>query len=361
VNAVAATCLVGLLSFGLAGLPAAAADGPKRITVETLDGKVMQVEVLGIEGKRARLKMFIFDGEATLLRNLSEYTPESAFLIERAAANPVSFEDHFALAKRAGELSLIPQAGSSARLAVKVAATGADGEAKKKQVQAWAADVLERVIGEAVAAGDLDRASDCLDLLTTRLPEQRTEEQLEKIAESVAVLREGVESKEAAEREAKLDEKAKADLAKKLEPIKKKSASGDKKLTKALAQSSSTAASARGCDSAVDDYKAAWKLTQELLKAHADDEAVQTSLAPIADHLVASALRAAMHAASVLTLQSDFKNAMEWVDRVLKFDPGNSEATAMKATIEAASAEAADRDDYRYAWTGRPSRPMRRR
>jgi hypothetical protein len=362
VNVVATTCLVGLLAFGFVGRPAAGGDGPTRITVETLDGKTTQVEVLGIEGKRARLKIFIFEGEATILRNLSEYTPESAFLIEKAAAEPVSFEEHFALAKRAGELSLIPQAGSSARLAIKVAATGPDGEAKKKQVHAWAADVLERVIREAVAAGDLDQASNGLEILTTRLPEQRTEEQLEKLAEEVATLRESVQAKEATEREAQLDEKLRADLAKKLEPIKKKSASGDKKLTKAMAQSNSTSASARGCDSAVDDYKAAWKLTQELLKAHADDDVVQTSLAPITDHLLASALRAAMHAASVLTLQSDYKGAMSWVDRVLKFDPGNSEAESMKRTIEAASAEAGDRDDYRYAWTGRPrATPYRRR
>jgi len=354
VNVVAATCLAGLLSLGFVGRPVTPSDGGKRLTVETLDGKVSQVEVLGIEGKRARLKIFVFDGDATILRNLSEYTPESAFLIEKAASSAVSFEEHFALAKRAGELGLIPEAGSSARLAVKVAATAADGAAKKKQVHAWAAGVLERVIGEALAAGDLDRASDCLDILATRLPEERTEAQLEALAEKVAVLRESVESKEAAEREAKLDEKAKAELAKKLEPIRKKSASGDKKLTKALAQSGSTAASAKTCDSAVDDYKAAWKLTQELLKANADDESVQESLAPIADHLVANALRAAMHAASVLTLQSDFKGAMEWCERVLRFDPGNSEAEAMKRTVEAASAEAGDRDDYRYAWTGRP-------
>ena len=75
------------------------------------------------------------------------------------------------------------------------------------------------------------------------------------------------------------------------------------------------------CEAAVADYKAAWNLAQDLLKKNPDDQELQGELVAITDHLVDNALRAALHAANVLTLQSDYKGAMDWVNRILKFDP----------------------------------------
>src|SRR5262249_43408609 len=145
--------------------------------------------------------------------------------------------------------------GLQARSAIKAAGTGPDAEAKKKEVRAWAADALERMIGSAVDANDLDRATDCLAILTTKLADERTDDQLAKITASVESLREQVEGKKAdaaaAKLEAKLDAKRKSDLQKALQPIRDLAAKGDKTLSEAIAKAKSTSTSARLCESAV--------------------------------------------------------------------------------------------------------------
>jgi len=320
------------------------------IGVTTNDGRTLNVQVLGLANGMAELKIRSLGGEATIKRALTDFKPESAFAIELRATDPKTFEQYFAMAKRAAELDLLPQAGFQARSAAKAAGTGPEAEAKKKPLRAWAADALEKMIATSVAAGDLKRATDCLSILTTKLADERTDDQLAKITASVESLREQVEQKKADERAAKLEAKRKADIQKALEPIQSLSAKGDKTLSDAIAKAKSTSTSARLCESAVDSYKAAWKQAEELTKKNADDRDLQLQLAPIVDRLVDQALRAALHAANVLTLQGDYRGATEWVNRILAFDPDNEDAKDMQKTIIMASAASSDRDDYRYGW-----------
>jgi tetratricopeptide (TPR) repeat protein len=339
---------VMLVVFAL-GLPCLAQDS-STIEVTTKDGRSLNVQVLGIKDNLAELKVFGFGGEATIKRDINDFRPESAFAIERRALDPKTFEQHFALAKQAALLDLLPQAGLQARSAVKAAGTGPDAEAKKKEVRAWAADALEKMIGTAVGAGDLDRATDCLEILTTKLADERTDDQLAKITESVEGLRDQVEGKKADAAAAKLDAKRKADLEKSLQPIRALAAKGDKTLSDAIAKAKSTSTSARLCESAVESYKSAWKQAQELAQKNPEDAALQQQLAPLFDRLVDQALRAALHAANVLTLQGDYRGATDWVNRILAFDPDNKEAKEMQKTIILASAASSDRDDYRFGW-----------
>lgn len=337
------TTLLAVLLAGLLGM----AQGSSTIAVTTKDGRTLNVQVLGLADGRAELKVLGLGGEATIKRDLNDFRPESAFAIERRAIDPKTFEQHFALAKYAALLDLLPQAGLQARSAVKAAGTGPDAEAKKKEVRAWAADALERMIGTAVDAGDLKRANDCLAILTTKLADERTDDQLAKIAASVESLRDQVEGKKVEEVAAKLETKRKADMEKALGPVRSLVAKGDKTLGEAIAKAKNTATSAGLCESAVDSYKAAWKQAQDLAQKNSDDAELQQLLAPIVDHLVDQALRAALHAANVLTIQSDYKGATDWVNRILAFDPDNEDAKDMQQTIILASA---DRDDYRYRW-----------
>jgi tetratricopeptide (TPR) repeat protein len=311
------------------------------------------VQVLGMKDNLAELKVIGLGGEATIKRDINDFRPESAFAIERRAIDPKTFEQHFALAKQAALLDLLPQAGLQARSAIKAAGTGPDAEAKKKEVRAWAADALERMIGSAVEAGDLDRATDCLAILTTKLADERTDDQLAKLTASVESLRDQSDAKKADAAAAKLDTKRKADLQKALQPIRDQMAKGDKTLSEAIAKTKSTSTSARLCESAVDSYKSAWKQAQELTQKSPDDAALQQQLGPVVDRLVDQALRAALHAANVLTLQGDYRGATEWVNRILAFDPDNQAAKDMQQTIIMASAASSDKDDYRFGWRRR--------
>jgi hypothetical protein len=335
--------LLTALAFALA------AQDSKPIYVKTKGGTEASVQVLGIEGTKAHLKVFAMGGEITLKRDLSEFTPDSVFLIEWRAADPKTFEQHLALAKRAAELGLLPQAGAQARAAVEAAGKGPEGEAKERELRAWAASALEKWIADAIAAGDLERARDGLAILTTRLADQRTDEQLAKITASVEGLSQSLAAKEASERALKRDAARRQDVDKKLEAIRATMAKGDKDLAAAYSDARKTSAAEKSCELAANHYKAAWKQAKELAEANADDEELSVEVAALCDQMVDSAIRAALHAASLLTTQSDYKGATEWCNRILQFDPENEAAQSMLQTIQIAAA-AASSNDWRYGW-----------
>jgi len=326
------------------------AQDPAPISVTTKEGKSATVQVVSLANGKVKLKITQIVGEMTVTRSLDDFEPLSAFMIEVRATDPKSYDQHFALAKRAAEFDLLPQAGHQLRQAKKAAGSGADAETKVKALKAWAAGELERMVGVAVAAHDLEKAARCLDILATRLPEERTEEQLAKLAESVNALREQEADVRAAQAAAKRTKDQQTALQKKLEPIKSKNAKGDKELSRAISQSSNTVASVKSCESAVAAYKDAWKQAQEVLKQSEDDAEAQEEIAALTDHAADRAIAAALHAANMLVTQSDYSAATEWVNKILKFDPDNAEAKEMLTTIQLASAAASDRDDYRFGW-----------
>jgi len=326
------------------------AQDPAPISVTTKEGKSATVQVVSLANGKVKLKITQIVGEMTVTRSLDDFEPLSAFMIEVRATDPKSYDQHFALAKRAAALDLLPQAGHQLRQAKKAAGSGADAETKVKALKAWAAGELERMVGVAVAAKDLEKASRCLDILATRLPEERTEEQLAKLAESVNALREQEADVRAAQAAAKRTKDQQTALQKKLEPIKSKNAKGDKELSRAISQSSNAVASVKSCESAVAAYKDAWKQAQEVLKQSEDDAEAQEEIAALTDHAADRAIAAALHAANMLVTQSDYSAATEWVNKILKFDPDNAEAKEMLTTIQLASAAASDKDDYRFGW-----------
>jgi hypothetical protein len=331
---------------------ALAAQDSKPIHVKTKAGKEASVQVLGLEGTKAHLKVFAMGGEVTLKRDLSEFTPESAFLIEMRATNPTTFEQHFGLAKKAAEMGLLPQAGGQARAAAKAAGEGPAGDAKELELRSWAAGALEKFIAVAIAAGDVETARDGLTILTTRLADQRTDEQLAKISASVEMLSQSVATKHASDRAAKRDAARRADLDKKLETIRATAEKGDKALAGAYSDARKTAQAVKSVEQAIDHYKSAFNKAKELAEANPNDSELATEVAALCDQMADSAIRGALHAASLLTTQSDYNGATEWCNRILKFDPENAEATAMLQTIQIASAEAGSRD-WRYGWRRR--------
>src|SRR4029079_5096213 len=104
--------------LSVAALPA---QDPETFQVRWKDGRTANVQVVKLDGDTARLKLFIMEGSMVVTNKLDDFTPESAFAIELAAAKPNSFEANFALAKKAVEKAMIPQAGARARAAIAAA------------------------------------------------------------------------------------------------------------------------------------------------------------------------------------------------------------------------------------------------
>ncbi len=324
------------------------AQDPETMSVHWKDNRTGNVQVMGVEGDKVRLKMFIMGGSTVITSPLADFTPESAFAIELAAAQPATFDAHFALAKKAGELHLVPQAGKQARAAVASLKDDPQAKAKESEVRAWAAGALERVLAEAVAAQNLPAAKHYLKLITTRLADQRSEQQLDALAASVNALEGKQAATKQAERQAKLDAKAKAEVERRLKPIQDKITAADKLLHEAFVKSGNTSAAARSCEKAVESYKASWKATQSLAEQYPDDADLQNEVVAIGEHLHDHAIRAALQAANSLTIQGDYRNAMDWANRILAFEPTNAEAKEMVRTIQLASASASG--DWAWGW-----------
>ncbi len=332
----------------LCSLVAVRSQEPARLSIETSDGRVEQVEPIAVDGGNARYKAFVLGGEMTTTRKLSDLTPESAFAFELAVAKPTTSEACFEFAKKAAAMQLFQQAGAQARRAVELAKGAPDEATQVAAIRSWGADLVESVCKAAVARKDLAVAQRSLGLLTTRLADQRSEEQLAQLSASVEHLHFTAVAAAAADRKAKVDAKKHDDLEKKLKPIYDKVTQGDKLQTQGIAKSKNTGQSAKLCEQSIDAYKAAGKALQELGKQLVEDADLAKEARVLGSHIHDSGIRSALHVANMLTVQSDFKNAMDWTTRILAFDPSNLEAKAMRHTIEVAQAEASE--SWRWNW-----------
>jgi tetratricopeptide (TPR) repeat protein len=348
-----------LLLFSLFAL---SPQDPKTLTLTTNDGETVMAQVLEVKGDSAKLKVSILGGNMTVTRKLADFAPLSVLRIEIEAKNPTDFDSHFAMAQRAAELGLLQQAGSELRAAVETVKDATEREAKTKQVRTWAADVLETMTKQAVAEGRLTDARHSLKLLSTRMADQRTEEQLDALAGEVQALAERIESERDKARQAKLDAQALAKVAKTLGEVSNNIAKGDKLSREAISKSRSTVQSANLCEKAIDAYKAGGKKLKEVLDQAAEDPELAKEAGELSQRLHDNGIRAALHAANVLTIQSDYKGAMDWANRVIAFDPSNAEAKEMVKTIQVAAAAASS--DWGWQWSivgGRPAYDPRRK
>jgi hypothetical protein len=154
-----------------------------------------------------------------------------------------------------------------------------------------------------------------------------------------------------AEKHARLDAKTRESVERKLKPILEKVEKGDKLQKSGLACSGTVTKSANLCEQSIEAYKAAWKALQDLMKTVEGDPSLAdlaSQVAGIGTRIHDSGIRSALHASNMLMVRSDYKGALEWTDRILKFDPDNEEAKEMARTIQLA--EAASSDDWGWRW-----------
>lgn len=319
------------------------------LPVRMKDGRTENIVPLALNGELARFKVFVLGGEMTISRKLSEFEPESAFRFEVLATRPQTFAAHFELAKKAVAMDLLPQAGAEARKAIESLQGTPEVDARTAEVRAWAADTLEAKLDAAIQAKNLATAKHLLKLLTTRLADQRSDEQLQALADRVEVLADAVAESQQAARQAKLAAAARDVIQRRLKPIRERIAQGDKQQKDAIAQSRSTVKSTRLCEQSIESYKAAWKSTQDLAAKFPDDADLAEEVSALGHRLQDSAIRSALHAANMLTVQSDYKGAMDWTTRILALDPDNAEAKEMMRTIQLASAAASS--NWGWGWS----------
>lgn len=345
----------------LSSLVLAAGQGSdKKLSLRKQNGQMITGSLMSLEGDIVKLRVHLLGGSAVATHHLSDFDAASAWAVKTTANPPEGFAGHFAAAKEAAEAELLEASGREAEAALKAAAGADDYSAREAEVHAWAATALETGIDRALADDNLAGAQRCLMILTTRLADQRSEDELHAIAQRI----EKVENLRVAMRnkahDSRADDRQRKAVERHLKPIQKEIAKADKYFRDAVRKSRSTAASAKLCDRAVKEYTKAWKATTKLTAQYPEDEHLSMVAADMTHHIHDNAIRAALHAANVLTTQSDYKGAMDWAQRILAFEPDNKDAKELVKTIQLASAEASGQ--WRWGWrvAGRPN-PRRTR
>ena len=350
--------LLVLASF----LAVANAQQSKHLYLSKADGSTVSGNLVSLQGDEGGLKTKGLGGAHSATYHLADFSPASAWRLEKAANPPTDFATHFALAKKAADYGLETQAGNEARAALK-AAKGSDGyEADRKAVHAWAADALEAMVDRSLKENDLKAAQHYLHLLTTRMSDIRTEEQIHAVAARVEAVEDAKKAHARGKREQRMNQKEQATIARHLKPIQAEVDRADAKYKEAVRKSRSTTQSSHLCEESIKLYKSSWKSLQKLMKEHPNDKHLAMVGADLGHHIHDNAIRSALHAASVLTTQSDYKNAMDWARKVLAIEPDNADAKKMVSTIQNAEAESSN--EWRYGWritNNNPRRQSRRR
>jgi len=351
--------LMKLLLVFVSFLAVASAQQSKHLYLSKADGSNVSGSLVSLKGDEVVLQTKVLGGAHTATYHLADFSPASSWRLQKAANPPSDFDGHFALAKKAAELGLETQAGNEARAALKTVKGTDHYDADRKKVHAWAADALESMVDRSIESGDLKAAQHYLHLLTTRMADVRTEDQLHAIAARVEAVEDAKKAKKRNAREQRMNKKEQETVARHLKPIQDEVERADKKYKEAVRKSQSTTQSSHLCEDAIKRYKSAWKALQKLLKEHPTDKHLAMVGADLSHHIHDNAIRAALHAASVLTTQSDYKNAMKWTRKILEFEPDNADAKRMVNTIQQAEASASG--SWRWGWRVTDDRPRRSR
>jgi tetratricopeptide (TPR) repeat protein len=340
-----------LLTLLLLPLLPLAPQDPKTLSLTLADGNSMRAQVLSVDGETATLRALVLGGSMQVRRPLGDFTPASTFRILEEATRPATYDQHFALAQRAAQLGLIAPAGAQAKAAAAAVAGQPDEAEKVATLRAWAADALEEMTRDAVRQGDLAAARHDFKILSTRLADQRSEEQLDALAAEIEGLGNQRDAERLAARQAKLDSKQREEIARRIQPIQARIGAGDKLYREAVAKSRNTSQSSNLAERAITTYRSAWDGLQDLQKRFPDDADVAREAVAMGAKIQDSAIRAALHAANVLTVQSDYRKALEWCNKILAFDEENVEAKEMRRTIQVAAAAASSQ--WGWGW-GQP-------
>jgi hypothetical protein len=287
--------------------------------------------------------------DATIKRKLADFTPDAQMTIHSLANKSDTVEGHWNLAKQAVGLGLPKEAGRELRAAVKIAEKDGDaGKAKVTEIEKWAAVEVSKLFDKALAKQDLEEARHYLKILATRLAEHVDEEELAKHLDRLLAAERSADQAEDNAKDEKTRKAAAEVRGKEFAGIYKQVDAADKNVREGLKNARRTVTAVEFQEKAIDGYRNAWKATQKLLQDNGNNEAVQDEGPSLSQRIKSSAIQSALHASNALVLQSNYRKATEWANKILMVDPGNAEAKEMIKTIQMADAAASG--EWRWGW-----------
>lgn len=299
-------------------------------TQETITGSLLR-----LDRDTVVLRVEFLGGGATVRRSLADFAPGSAFEILLLASPPSTFAEHLQMAKQAVQLGILPQAGRQAAFARTLAKEDASGQ-QGKVLDAWVATTLRTLFDAAIARNALADARHWFRLVMSRVPDNVDDAEvarmLDALVAATATHRSPGAKAPAGPTPAELA------AAKLFAPVWKHVKQGDLAVAEGLRNARHTVQATHGYEQGIARYKTAATELQHILAAHAEDPVVQTEAAHLVQRVKDSAIQAALHAGHALVMQGDYRSAYEWANKAMLLEPDNSEAQALRNTIELARA-----------------------
>jgi tetratricopeptide (TPR) repeat protein len=309
-------------------------------TLVLRNNETLKARVLAVEGQKVRLEVALDGGSAEVRRDLAEFTPASAFRIVTAASPPQTADDHLRLATFAASNDMPGAATRELETARKVAADDQLGAHLDARIEEASGVVMERMVRQRLAVNDPAGARQQLDQLIARHPDS---EAAGRRSELMAEIRR-VEERLEAERLNDLAMRAAEKRQVVLDTIRQRVDAGDVANRKGLLSAKNFGESRRQFLLAAGHYEAGLRAAEKLA---AEDQRTETGMQAGmtgpqgARSLVlqtrANYADAMLNAASLYLVQSQHREAMALVNRVLATDPQNQDARSLRARIELAA------------------------
>lgn len=295
--------------------------------------KQLTGEVVSIEGERVTLKVNMFGGTAQIERDLADFTPDSAYRI-LASKSGNTFEDKMKLARFAAEVDSIDYLRKELREAYEIA-DKANDEARKREVTKFAADCVDKYFDIAMQKGDLRFAKQCINILMTKFPEERTEAQKKAMLKRYDDAQNKIAAERKAAQEAKAEKAAVDEANRLLKPVMDDIEQAKQLQNEGLLTGNNNVAARQKFDQALDLLKSAHRKVQQFEKS--SNKFLRDHASSLEVEIFDIGKDACLNAASAATFQSDFQGARGYINIILAVDPKDKDALDARARIELAA------------------------
>lgn len=309
-----------------------------RMEVVLRDGTRQTVSVLGLEEDRVRMRGTVAGTPVIFVARLDELEPLSSYAILRTAQPPRGYDDHMAMAAKTAAWDLVAPTVQHLEAAVRAAAAEPGAAYRIARTRAFAVAWRETIVRAALADGDLELATGRLGVLTVELTDAFADERLDSLTALVDAARaeRGGARATATAATAALGESARIDRT--LAPLRADLDRAERRLEQARLAANRTVEAARHAAAAQRMLAAVERRLARIEQRLPEGAARESAVAGLRARVREGLLQALLQEASARTFQSDFRGAIQLVERALAIDGQHAEALSLRHTILIANA-----------------------
>lgn len=271
----------------------------------------------------------LFAGPASFEPERADAAPQDLAAVA-SRADRVPAAEHLQRAREAAEVGEVDAALQHVRQGLRSAGDDRRATYDRARLEAWAIDWRERVVMGSLERGELEAARRDMLRLSEPLTSDLARSRLDGLRQRVA---------DAERRSAQRgDRSAEARIARRLAASERALVSAEKELNRARAAGAQTVRAARRAEAALRRYRGVEDDVDRWLRDSRFGQRDRQRLMAVRIRAGSGAVDAMLAIANARTTQGDFREALEWVERVALRAPRNAEAKELRRTIQLASA-----------------------